>query len=94
MKTFVRLYHDYVGRYSLTRDFYGVPRQDRQPGEHPVKYRGLDRDTLAPLHRSLLGLVKTDETTDAEVALAELEDLHRSSDGFMFRIQDDRATWL
>jgi hypothetical protein len=52
VKTYARLYRDYVQRYSLTKAVYAIPRIDRQPESYPIQYRGLDRDALDPYPNS------------------------------------------
>ena len=92
VKTFVKLYHDYVGRDSVTHDWYAVPRIDRTPEEQRIQYKGIDRGALSPLPVNLLKELPRDrldtETAEAEVRLAELEESRLSFDGFLFRLQE------
>ncbi len=46
VRTFARLYNYYRSRYNSTRDWYGIPRIDREPSHSAIQYRGLDRDAL------------------------------------------------
>lgn len=79
VKTFQKMYHDYVIRYNLTRDCYAIPRIDKNPEQYIIQYRGLDRDALD-------GSVYSDIL--AEVRLTELFDSGRSVDGFLSNYDD------
>ncbi len=75
VKTFPKLYRDYVGRYELSKDIYALPRIDKGPEDYRIQYRGLDRDALDPYAKSEML---------AEIRMAELERNGRCEDGFLF----------
>ena len=75
VKTFERLYADYKDRYALTRDYYAMPRIDREPRQSPIQYRGLDRDALDDY---------ADSGLDAEVLLALLALERGAVNGIVF----------
>ncbi len=79
VKTFPKLYQDYVERYGLYRDVYAIPSIDKGPEDHGIQYRGLDRDALDPYENS---------ETLAEIRMAELERAERCEDGFLFDPKD------
>jgi hypothetical protein len=79
VKTFNKLYEDYVDRYNLKSEVYAIPRLDRAPSGYKIKYRGLDRD-------SICGYATSDEL--AGLRLFELEEEQKSQDDFVFEEQD------
>ena len=79
VKTFARLYRDYVTDYGLKKDFYALPRLDKTPEEYRIQYRGLHRDALNDYEDSEL---------PAEIRMAELAESERCWDGFLFRLDD------
>jgi|SRR5579884_1132890 len=75
VKTYPRLYRDYVTRYSLKKPLYALPRLDQDCSQMLIQYRGLDRDALKPYR---------DSDNLAEVRMAELQNEERcNEDGFL-----------
>ncbi len=79
VKTFDKLYKDYVERYNLRSDIYAIPRIDKLPQESKIKYRGLDRDALDNYQ---------DSKIYSELLMDELFHLGKCKDGFLFEYND------
>ena len=79
VKTFPKLYQDYVDRYELAKSFYALPRIDLSPSDYEIQYRGLDRDALDPYE---------DSENLSEIRMFELEEEKKCEDGFLFSNND------
>ena len=79
VKTFKKLYQDYVDRYDLDKDWYAIPRKDRDASESLIKYRGIDRDAMDDYKNS---------NDLSEVFMAELAEKDQCMDGFLFTEKD------
>lgn len=79
VKTFPKLYKDYVQRYALSTSVYALPRIDLGPDDYEIQYRGIDRDALTPY---------TDSDNLAEIRMSEMEKDSRCGDGFLFTQAD------
>ena len=77
VKTYPKLYYEYVARYNINFDIYAIPRIDKTPEQYTIQYRGLDRDALDDYK---------DSNILAEIRLWELRD--KSIDGFVFKYED------
>lgn len=75
VKTFPKLYQDYVQRYELSKPFYALPRVDLCPTDYEIQYRGVDRDVLDAY---------ADSDDLAEIRMLELEKENKCEDGFLF----------
>jgi hypothetical protein len=75
VKTYPAIYSDYVGKYELQKDFYGLPRKDFPDSKQIIQYRGIDRDALDPYK---------DSDNLSEIQMDELEKIGKCSDGFLF----------
>jgi len=79
VKTFPKLYQDYVQRYELSKPIYALPRIDLGPDDYEIRYRGIDRDVLDAY---------TDSDNLAEIRMSELENDNKCEDGFLFTQAD------
>ncbi len=84
VKTYQKLYLDYVTRYNLTRDWYAIPRIDKNPEQNPIQYRGLDRDALSEFE---------DSDILAEIRLAELNTADKCFDGLIVQYTDAQEAY-
>jgi hypothetical protein len=82
------LYARFVERHRFTRDWYAIPRVDRDPSMSRIRYRGTDREALGP--------ACVESCTLAEMHLADLEKRGRCVDGILSTIDDVQETiaWL
>lgn len=79
VKTFPKLYQDYVQRYELSKPFYALPRIDLGPDDYEIQYHGIDRDVLDAY---------TNSDNLAEIRMSELEKVNKCEDGFLFTQAD------
>jgi hypothetical protein len=80
---FDEVYARSVARWQFTRDWYAIPRVDREPSSFAIRYRGTDREALEPSDSNPI--------REAELFRADLERTGRCVDALLFDVADVHA---
>jgi hypothetical protein len=75
VKNYPAIYREYVDKYKIVKDIYGIPRKDLLPSDQKIQYRGIDRDALNPNENSGFR---------SEIKMSELELQKKCDCGFLF----------